>query len=209
MNNKLDGLILGDACITLSNEKYKKKDGEVSIYPFYRYSHKCKHKSWLEDIQIWLKSNSLSTTLYEVKPSTNSYTKNVNWCLDSRSNLFVDVHKRWYIPYYYQDKQGYECFKYRKIVPRDIELTPECVANWYMGDGNLHLGRGYPIVIATNGFTHSEIEFLACLLNDYIEFDCAKRYECLIVITREGTRKFIDYVKSYIVPCFNYKVEVN
>ena len=59
---------------------------------------------------------------------------------------FREMHDRFYRKWYdidtyskrywHEDKYG-DWYVWRKIVPRDVCLSPVCVANWYKGDGSI------------------------------------------------------------------------
>lgn len=197
---KLDGLLLSDGSIT--------KQGS--------YMQESTHIDWLDDIGI---DFLISGFKYNI--NTNRMTKwSTNQLYRIWSNIspfFKEQRDRWYKKWY-PDPNNDSVFYYRKIVPYDIELTPECVANWYMGDGciNRRYLNSYRIIFYTNSFMKEEVERLASLLNKettnefYINKSKVKKsgeQSYIIQITKtQKVKEFIEYIKPYIIPSFDYKI---
>ncbi len=208
-----DGLMLSDGCLT------KQKLGKN-----YYYAQNCKYKEWLDNICYNFYVNNITTKVYNPKTFTGNFGINTHHSLKTNSILFLTTqHERWYIKDYnvdnystrlwHYDKETEEWFVWNKIVPKDICLTPECVANWYLGDGSFYKKKYHvnSIQLATNGFTKKDTEYLNILLNDYI-VNYSHIYEqttgkYLIKIYRKSSiDEFFNYIKDCEVPeCYNYK----
>ncbi|MBW2560189.1 MAG: helix-turn-helix domain-containing protein [Deltaproteobacteria bacterium] len=83
----------------------------------------------------------------------------------------------------------------KKIVPRDIVLTPTVVFHWYKGDGCLGSSKGQRsfITLATCGFKKNDVEFLISLLADLgFHSTCTKNKSIYIVTT--DTLAFLEYI---------------
>lgn len=226
-----DGLMLGDGSLT-KNEK--------SINYIYAHSSKTPHKEWLDVIKERFElDNIISKVSLNQKPG-RYYMKGLGRFVNSSGShrlyshtydFFTEQEKRWYIKdynvdeyntyYWHKDENG-EWYARKKIVPKDIKLTPECVANWYMGDGNInksenryasHYGH---ITLSTDSFTKEEVKFLSFLLKDHVvkgtrvNIDSGKYI--IQIDKRSSVHSFLDYVRPYVeqVSCFHYKIpEIN
>ena len=95
----------------------------------------------------------------------------------------------------------------KKIVPKDIELTPLTIRQWMIGDGCLkHPKDSNPsIVLSTMGFTVEDVEFLVNKLND-LGFKCTRQpSNNTIYISAYSTSDFLNYIGECPVKCYEYK----
>lgn len=212
--SKINGLLLGDGCIAVNNTKNISKSGECRISTGYRYIQGSINKSWLDDIGMWLLSFGVKFGIHIDKYATSKLPVNIFYKLNSGFNdCFKSIRNNWYKPIFYEDKNGFECFRNKKIVPRDIQLTPECVANWYMGDGCLspyhNRKNQYRIEIGTCGFNHDDVEHLVFLLNDQVVEGAyrGKSSNNIWISRKNSVNSFLEYVFPYMIPCFNYKIK--
>ena len=95
----------------------------------------------------------------------------------------------------------------KKIVPEDIELTPLVARQWYIGDGCLEHPpkEGAFIKLYTNGFTHGDVEFLALKLKEIGIWATRQPSRNTIRISGKYTKKFLNYLGSCPVECYEYK----
>jgi len=105
-----------------------------------------------------------------------------------------------------------------KIVPKDIEITPLVLLNWFLDDGHLktqHRSYGkYNVVrMCTNGFSIPDQEFL---IEKLIELGIKSKLESngrggkngrkyLIAISMGSLDTFFNYMLDCPVDCFKYK----
>ncbi len=209
--NKLGGLLLGDGGISKQNFYTQ---SSISI-------------EWLEDISYWFRYNGFNSNIYPLRKFGFNMSQ-LYKLYTSVSPIFEEQRKRWYKHYYvidgypeklwHEDEDG-EYFIWHKIIPFDIFLTPECVANWYMGDGSIYkrkLQNSYVLSLATDSFTKKEVNFLVDLLNEQItdNFYLKKKrlrksgeQSYIIQLTkRENISEFIEYIRPCVVSCFDYKI---
>ena len=130
----ITGELLGDGSIYHGKSKY----GIVSA----RYEHTNKHKEYL----IWL-SNKLNDYGLEqagkiAKITGKAPNGKTTTCYKYNSRSYVEL-KYLYIKWY---PFGF------KIVPRDIELSPIVMRQWYLGDGYIGRNRKSNNVLNTLGF---------------------------------------------------------
>ncbi|MBA7579118.1 hypothetical protein ES695_09260 [Candidatus Atribacteria bacterium 1244-E10-H5-B2] len=106
----------------------------------------------------------------------------------------LPIYKKWY-------PEG------KKIIPKDIKLTPLTCRQWYIGDGCLINGknRNPHISLATCGFIISDVEYLIKQLNE-LGFK-ATRWKASnnIGITTNSTKDFLEYIGDCSVSCYQYK----
>jgi len=100
-----------------------------------------------------------------------------------------------------------------KIIPKNIILTNEAVAYWFMCDGD-ETGEKYRVAkFNTYGFSECEVDFLVSKLhqlniNAHKERWVKEKNQFLIKISKQDdVDSFNDMVKPYILPCFEYKLK--
>ena len=167
----LEGLILSDFHIS----KHSKKSEQA------RVSFGFKYKEFAEEIIKELIDLDFPPIYQDKK--TN--------CFHSKSKSFVEIgdfHKRWY-------KDG------KKIIPKDLKLTPEVCYWWYLGDGSI---VDYGIKLSTDGFDLKFVKFLVRSLND-IGFQSTYIESNRIRIKSESVDDFLNYIGKCRVSCYKYK----
>jgi len=84
----------------------------------------------------------------------------------------------------------------KKRIPKDLELTPTTMRQWFIGDGNLYYIAGkYPITrFATYGYPQEDVELLVRKIND-LGIKCS-RYpsDNCIGISRGYIGQFYNYM---------------
>ena len=194
VKNYIDGLLLGDGSVIQDNDWCA------------HYAHNCVLRSvvWLEKIkddftEFGIKSNikkivipprEINNKHIAATDATYLYTLNYEELKDFR--------QRWY-------PEG------KKIVPRDITITPLLMANWYMGDGS-YTKNTPRVSLATNAFTLEDIEFLSRRVSEtlgikiYIRSVARRKEQYVLVVSRkDDVHKFLRYTEPYKVSCFDYK----
>lgn len=106
----------------------------------------------------------------------------------------------------------------RKVVPSNIDellTNPLSLAIWYMDDGTLDNRKKYHLnaMLATYSFTFQECKLLMDTLQSNFGVKssvtrCQMRGKVYprLYIWAKDTIKFLDLVRPYILPCFEYKV---
>lgn len=95
----------------------------------------------------------------------------------------------------------------KKIIPRDLELTPLTLRQEYIGDGLLyHAHNGRPnISLYTCGFNISDVEWLIKQLIE-LEFKATRRpSDNSICISAYSAKDFLNYIGECPVKCYQYK----
>ncbi len=93
--------------------------------------------------------------------------------------------------------------KNKKIVPKDIRLTPLSIAVWYMDDGCLSDNK---CVIATDGFSKDDIRFLQDLLLEKFSIKSSLKNGSKIMIKKESFNAFFSIIRPYITKSMLYKI---
>ena len=111
-------------------------------------------------------------------------------------------------------KKWYPCGK--KIVPKDIKLTPKVLAYWFMGDGSTNWRnkekRTSVTMLHTQGFDNEFVLFLKDKLHElgieiiHLQRKPNDRYALRIERAKDVKRLF-NIIEPYILPCFNYKIK--
>lgn len=178
----IDGELLGDGCL-FSQSKYS---------ACFQYSSK--HREYIQYISDTLKSFGIKQSgkirKYKDKRwncSTYPY-KSLSYA------ELLPIRRRWY-------PEG------KKIIPRDLELTPLVLKQEHVGDGCLvHRGGGRPhIELATCGFTIPDVEWLVKKLNETGFMSTRQPADNTIHISTYSTKQFLDYIGKSPTKCYQYK----
>ena len=137
----LEGCLLGDGSILNEKDKY------------FRFIVASKSKKLLEWIGKIIKNISKKVNIYYTQDKRNKVWK---MYVKFRNNeLLISLERKWY------KKVGN---RRKKVIPKDLRLTPTVLLFWYLGDGSLirrkDSNRLPFIVFATNCFSKSEINLL-------------------------------------------------
>jgi len=98
----------------------------------------------------------------------------------------------------------------KKVIPADVRLTPLSVLVWYLGDGSLDDGSGYPrIGLYTQSFERRNIESTLLPFLDDLCPDCfslSKRNNIRSKKSSNGLEDFFDFIgERSPVACYDYK----
>lgn len=156
----------------------------------------------------------------------SKYEKYINYISDTLNSFDIkqagNINKRYHEKYncytYLYNSHYYEEFlpikekwylNGKKIVPRDIELTPLTCRQWYIGDGSLTYQKsGRPrIILCTCSFPIENVEYLILQL-DKIGFK-ATRWNNNNVICICSVKDFLNYIGECPVKCYQYKWDYN
>lgn len=174
--NFINGELLGDSFV-----------GSQSKYSAY-FSYNLKHSEHIKYI-------SKTLDYFGIKQAGKIYKQYCHNCYSyhyaSRSYVeLLDLRKKWY-------PNG------KKIVPPDLKLTSITCLQWYIGDGSLKKNKN--IVLATNGFTVSDVKFLVKKLNELNFKSSRQKCENTIYISPQSTKDFLDYIGKCPVKCYERK----
>ena len=189
-----------------------------------RYCHLCKEKNWLDKISEDLYGYGIECTVNNGRLYIGGFSideGSLAYSLRTYDYVeFKEMHDRWYKKDYnideypttrwHLDKRSGEYYAWKKIVPKDICLTPGCVANWYLGDGNIHKDKRkyttYTLSLATNDFIENDVLFLLELLFELLDIKCGIANSGVInICNRADISTFLNYIKDYKVNCYLYK----
>lgn len=124
-------------------------------------------------------------------------------------------HEAGNVSYHYNSHEHEELFPFfkrwyfegRKIVPRDIELTPITCRQWYIGDGHLsHSFKRHPLIdLATYSFDIYDVEWLCQQLQDVGILATRLPSNNLVGIHACSVKDFLRYIGECPVKCYQYK----
>lgn len=210
----IDGLMLSDGHVHCANN--------MTGY----YHQLCKEKSWLDKISEDLYEYGIESTVNNGRLITGKWQPkdgSIAYSLQTFSYVeFKEIRDRWYKPWYnidnyskhywHEDEAG-EYFIWQKVIPRDICLSPVCLANEYLGDGSITkkiYRNGYQTQLATNGYSREDVDFLSELLSKVLDIKCGVNKRKVIQIsTQDNIKTFINYIKEYKVDCYSHKFPDN
>jgi len=121
--------------------------------------------------------------------------------LDKRNRKETSSYRFW-TRQFFQDLRKIFYFNNKKIVPKDIQLTPLTIAVWYMDDGCFSDNK---YIISTDGFRLNDILFLQRLLLDTFNIKSSLKNGSKILISRISMKKFSLLIDPYIIHSMRYK----
>ena len=185
----IDGLLLGDASLP------ERRNG----IPARSLTQACKYKEYLDyilknfsEIRI-LCSPILSRWIKDERCKNKGY--NQHFLQTRRYKTFELFRQRWY-------KKG------KKMIPRDLIITPSLLLQSYLCDGNFYR----EIRLCLDAFTKKDILFLKKSIEKKLNittriFKIGKGYE--LAIKKSDTNKFLNYIGESPVQCYSYKWKDN
>jgi len=184
----LNGELLGDGCLQSPN---------ASTYPISRsarFKYGSKYLKYCQYVSDTLNSFGIEQS----GKITERYHKdwgNYSYCYNSRCYVeLLPTQKKWY-------PEG------KKIVPKDIELTPLVCRQWYIGDGCLVRKKWnrLNITLSTYNFSIPDVEWLVKELNKLKFKTTRKPSNNIIHISSYSTQDFLNYIGECPVICYQYK----
>ncbi len=181
------GALLGDSSL-------QKSPSERAILKF---GHMYKQTEWLK-----LKTDSLAGISFSERlDKAYKQTKESHRAWSKTSAYFGDLYKDWYP-------------EHKKIVPRNIKLTPLTLATWYLDDGTL---SGRRLHLYTLGFGLEDVRYLQ---------KCLKEQQNVVARVRETTKRqsyleisngrgedthhsfdrFMEIIAAYVPESMRYKL---
>jgi hypothetical protein len=180
----INGELLGDGCLSSRN--------------FYtaRFQYTSKYSEYIQYISNILKSFGIEK-VGEIRKRYDQKTNSYGYVYVSHTyEELLPIYNRWYP-------------KGKKIIPKDLKLTPLICRQWHIGDGSLiHRKEGRPYTtLSTCGFTVSDVKFLTRKLIN-LGFKATRRYcNNVIYISTHSTKEFINYIGECPVKCYQYKFQ--
>lgn len=189
-NDMIIGCLLGDATID------KFYGGQNSRFVI---SQSPKYYDLIYDVRNKLNELGFNSTLLTRK--NVGYAKNdIIQLQSSRNKIFTEMRKIWY-----PDN--------KKLIPRDLKLTPKIIAYWFMCDGSTKWVQDRTLLgLATDGFKHEDVYFLndkllELDLKTHVTNDNTHGTKRINSVKSSEVIKFLECVDEYILPCFRYKMK--
>jgi len=179
----INGELLGDGCLF-----------SESIYSA-SFRYQSKYIEYIKYISDTLNSFGIKQSGKIIKNYNKKYG-NCSYYYSSCSYVeLYPIRKQWY-------PEG------KKIIPKDIILTPLTCRQWYIGDGNLkhYKEKKRPsISLATCGFSILDVEWLITQLFK-LGFKITRwPISNIIGISTYSTKEFLEYIGHCPTKCYKYK----
>lgn len=199
----VSAMLLGDGCLSFSNER-----SANARYSLTQIADHYDYVEWQADIL----SNLTNVTVWRKESwidSIGTKRKTTNYLKTQSVPFFTTIRNRNYI-------EG------KKVVSHhDIKLFDwECLAIWYMDDGNLEVKKQVKqdyvrITLCTNSFSYGDCLLLRTMLKDKFDigFDVSTMkaksgaIQYTLRTSKEYAKRFIQGVTPYVKPSFYYKLK--
>lgn len=180
----IDGELFGDGCLQSRRRPSA----------FFQYSSK--YKEYINYISDTLKSFGINYGREIKKRNFKDWGCSTYEYRSLSYAELLPIRKRWYP-------------KGKKIIPRDLELTPLVLRQEHIGDGSLeHVKIGRPrIRLATCGFPVNDVEWLVGQLNKLGFKSTRQKCNNTIYISPYSTKEFLDYIGKSPTKCYEYKFD--
>jgi hypothetical protein len=170
-------------------------DGHLCSYSSFsaRFTYSSKHFEYAQYVSDTLKSFGIKQA-GRIRKVINKRRGNISYHYQSlRYVELLSVHKKWYP-------------KGKKIVPKNIELTPLVCRQWYIGDGTYYFTarRKRKLKLCSQGFTILDVEWLVKKLNK-LGFKVKRELNNGIRFSNYSIKSFLEYIGSCPVECYKYK----
>lgn len=153
----------------------------------------------------------------------SKYPDYINYVSDTLNSFGIkqsgNINKHCYnsVFYYFYNSRRYEELLLlrkewysngKKVVPRNLKLTPITCRQWFIGDGHLVNTKGWlstGIQLCTCGFSITDTEFLLVKLNELGLKVTRWKSDNSIYISTKSTKNFLNHIGSCPVDCYKYK----
>ncbi len=128
----------------------------------------------------------------------------------TRNNiLWNQWESKWYVP-----REDHRHFRRRKVIPRDLRLTPLTLCVWHMDDGSV-CAKDANLQLHTEGFTKEEVAFLIEKLDKDLSIKSSVKDACRngqekVYVGRKSYFDFIEIIRPHVEwNCFAYKLDTH
>lgn len=175
LKQRINGELLGDGCLI-----------KRSVYSCFVFTNKNKdYIDYVSNVLIDIPHKIGKNTYYH-KNWKSYYT--INTLKTHCSIEFTELEKVWY--------------KNRKKIVPDIEISPNLVLHWYMGDGTLPKGKF--AVFCSDCFERKEVEMLISKLNKEIGIK-SSYYSGRIFVPKTSVPLLLEYIGNPPFNSISYK----
>lgn len=193
--------LLGDGCLI---------KGKECVNARYTFAQRADHKDYV-DWQISILQNITSISLYENPEHIQSQgaVAKRTYQFDTKVHpFFTTIYERFYI-----------CGK-KTVSPHDLKLLDwESIAIWYMDDGYLYKKNDRPLRLdqahfCTDCYSYGDVVLLRNILHEKFGLltglwrrKLKDSYGYRITISTQSMNLFINSIKPFIFPSFQYKLK--
>lgn len=211
LRSYIDGLMLSDGYL-----EYK---GRFTG----RYRQTCVNIEWLNSINNCFSCNNILCNIdngkFFVSDFSGKCSSTLSYLYQLCTGNYVEfrvLRDKWYVRWYdthnctdrllHYDEDG-ELYMWKKVIPKDIAFTSDCLCNFYLGDGSFNISRNKNVIITLLCYDNESREFISDLLNNTLDIKSRidKRFN-LYLSNERDVRSFFDYIKDCEIPsCYDYK----
>ena len=97
----------------------------------------------------------------------------------------------------------------RKVVPKDLGLTPLAMAVWFMDDGSRKSKQCRGVYLNTQSFTTSEVELLRSVVRRDVGVDTTVRQQSdglQIYVPSSSMTVMVAFIQDEVLPSMRYKL---
>lgn len=188
----INGTLLGDGFLVKPNNKgehgrLKLKQSNIQ-------------KEWLN-----FKCQALKDFKYSLDYEDPSVSLNKERKINSSDSITARFSSN---PYWSKEREKW--YNYKKIVPKNLKLTPLSLATWYMDNGSLKSNKK-DCILCTECFDDDSLNILIQqLLNMNIICSTFKKNKGKAIgIYGKNANKFFELICEYIIPSMQYKIPSN
>lgn len=186
----VDGILLGD--------------GQIDRKGLLRLEQENSRRGWLDQVQAEINDLGGSCRIIPIPPKTRiiegrTIRSKAASLLYTPAYVELKPHRaRWYP-------------KEKKIVPRDLKLTPLTVTHWFAGDGTYD-PKGH-LRFCTNGFLQEDTEYLAREFGVQLGIRATTQESYrpgqfyIDILRRDEAVKIRSLMTPYLADCIQYKVQ--
>ena len=157
-----------------------------------RFMYASKYLEYIQYVENTLKSFGIRGG--RTRKHVNKKRKNTSYRYASlRYSELYSIWRRWYP-------------RIKKIVPRNIKLTPLVCRQWFIGDGSLLSNTSRSCIrLSTCGFTILDVKWLVSQLTKLGFKTTIQPSKNEIYIFAQSTKEFLKYLSLCPVKCYKYK----
>lgn len=200
LRSLIDGLLLGDASLHQTS----------SVAASLVISVVSRNADWMEHLSQLFTKHGIKTIISEIPGNTSIRDSGILKGRTIKSNPKVGLRTISYRTLMPERQRWYP--NHTKIIPKDLNLSPLSIAQWYMGDGCLTNKREkFRIKFSTDGFNEEDVSFLRDQIEElYKSHGCVNfmpDHQPYLIYNFSNAIFLLRSMKPFIVPSFGYKID--
>jgi len=97
----------------------------------------------------------------------------------------------------------------RKVIPKDLELSPVAMAVWFMDDGSRKSGQCRGVYLNTQSFTGAEVDLLRSVIRRDVGVETTVRRQSdglQIYVPSSSMTEMVGFIQDEILPSMRHKL---